>query len=189
MPGLWANLDCQEQELSDSFRKATLVHRQKFKHLGFVEQGFKKNSRVLNPIYRDSGGINFLDGSRSYFGQLIYNRSCLPPNQAEKETLVISFSAMFPNETFSCTNNADFFDPVPNHTVVRLQSNDVAFIYEQFVQHLKQRINSSRNFPDLLSLQTWFDANAWEIFKFRVRRGTWVRMSDFEVSITQRKLQ
>jgi hypothetical protein len=186
MPSLWADSACPEPELSSQFRKATAVPFQEFKKLGFVEQGFKKLTRVLNPNSRDMGGINFLDASRSQFGQLIYNRSAIPSSKDERETVVIAFTAVFENDNFSCTNHVDFFEPIPNHNVVRLQSNDVAFIYGQFVQHLKQRPDSPRRFPDLLSLQAWFDSNAWEIFKFRVHRRTWVRMSDYEVALARR---
>jgi hypothetical protein len=188
MPNLWADLDCQEQQLSDQFRKTTTAYRDKFKNLGFTELGFKQNKRILNPISRESGGINYLGGDGRYFGQIIYNRSCTPPTKKEKEIVVIAFTAVFQDETFSCTNRQDFLEPIPNHNVVRLQSNDAAFIHEQFVQHLKQRTDSPRHFQDLPSLQAWFDANAREIFEFRVHRGSWVRMSDFEVEVARRKL-
>ena len=187
MPNTWAELECPERELSDAFRKATAVHREKFKQLGFTEQGFKKNTRVLNPNARDSGGINFLDGSRRHFGQIIYNRSYVPALRSEKETIVIAFTAVFPNEVFSCTNHVDFLEPVPNSNVIRLKSDDAGQIHEQFANHLKQRTDSPRHFPDLSSLQAWFDSNMATIFEYRVRRGLWVRMSDFEVEKFRRR--
>ena len=188
MPNLWGDLDCREKDLSDQFYKTTAAHRDKFKKLGFAEQGFKKNKRILNPISRESGGINYLSSDGYCFGQIIYNRSCMPPTNDEQEIVVIAFTAVFQNETFSCTNHQDFMEPVPHHNVVRLQSNDVAFIYKQFFQHLKQRADSPRHFMDLPSLRAWFDANAQEIFEFRVQRGSWVRMSEFEVEVARRKL-
>ena len=189
MPSAWAELECPEQELSDTFRKATASHREKFKQLGFVEQGFKKLKRVLNPNARDMGGINYLDVSRSHFGQLIYNRAYMPSLQSEKENVVISYTAVFPNEVFSCTNHVDFLEPVPNQNVIRLKLDDVGYIHEQFIQNLKQRADSPRHFPDLPSIQTWFDANALATFEFRVRRGAWVRMSNYEVEKARRKLK
>jgi hypothetical protein len=72
--------------------------------------------------------------------------------------------------------------------VVRLQLDDAMHIHEQFIQHLKQRTDSPRHFPDLPSLQAWFDANAFKTFDCRVRHGAWVRMSDYEVALAQRKL-
>jgi len=188
MPSTWAELEYPEQDLSAAFRKATATHREKFKQLGFTEQGFKKLTRILNPIARDMGGINYLDGSRCHFGQLIYNRSYVPSLHSEKENLIFSFTAVFPNEVFSCTNHSEFLEPVPGHNVVRLQSDDVVYIHEQFVHHLKQRTDSPHHFPDLLSLQGWFDSNAFKTFEYRVRRGAWVRMSDYEVAVAQRKL-
>lgn len=186
MPNTWAELECPERELSDAFRKSTAVHRDKFKQLGFVEQGFKKNNRILNPNSRESGGINYLDTSRCYFGQVIYNRSQLSSQSSEKETLVISFTAVFPNEVFSCTNHVDFLEPVPNTTVIRLKSDDAKFIYEEFVKHLAQRTDSPRHFPDMASLQGWFDSNAIAVFEYRVRQGAWQRMSDYEVEKIRR---
>jgi hypothetical protein len=189
MPSTWAELECPEQELSEAFRKATASYREKFKQLGFIEQGFKKLKRVLNPNARDMGGINYLDGSRCHFGQLIYNRAYMPSLQSEKENVVISFTAVFSNEVFSCTNHVDFLEPGPNQNVIRLKSDDIGYIHEQFIQNLKQRADSPRHFPDLPSIQTWSDANALATFEFRVRRGAWVRMSDYEVEKARRKLK
>jgi len=189
MPSTWAELECPEQELSEAFRKATASHREKFKQLGFVEQGFKKLKRVLNPNARDMGGINYLDGSRSHFGQIIYNRAYMPSLQSEKETVVIAFTAIFQNEVFSCTNHVDFLEPVPNQNVLRLKSDDAGYIHEQFMDHLKQCTDSPRHFPNLQSIQEWFDSNALATFEFRVRRGAWVRMSDFEVEKARRELK
>jgi len=189
MPSTWTELECTEQELSDAFRKATARHREQFKQLGFAEIGFKKLKRVLNPNSRDMGGINFLDGSRRHFGQIIYNRAYLPSSQAEKETIVISFTAVFPGEVFSCTNHVDFLEPVPGQNVVRLTLVDAGNIHEKFIEHLKQRSEQPRSFPDLASIQAWFDANALQTFEYRVRQGAWVRMSDFEVEKFRSKLK
>jgi hypothetical protein len=189
MPGTWAGLECLEQEHSADFRKATAGHREKFKQLGFTEVGFKNHKRILNPNSRDIGGINFLDATRCHFGQIIYNRSFLPSLQAEKETVVISFTAVFPHDLFACTNHVDFLEPVPNANIIRLKSDDAGYIHDQFLWHLKQYGEKPRHFPDQLSLQAWFDANATAIFEYRVRRGAWVRMSDYEVEKARRNLK
>jgi hypothetical protein len=186
MPGVWAELECSNQELSESFFQATAMYREKFKQLEFTEVGFKKLKRVLNPNYRDNGGINFLNNSRCYFGQIIYNKSYL--QNAEKESIVISFSAIFNNKTLSCTNFKTPFDSHTNHKVIRIESNDVALIHENFVQQLKERAEKPRYFPDLQSLQTWSDSNALEVFENRVRQGWFIRMSDYEVTVARRKL-
>lgn len=189
MPNLWADLECSEQDLSENFRQATAAHREKFKHFGFAEQGFKKPRQSLNPNIRDHGAINYLDSGRCYFGQLIYGKwRGQPPRNVDKEHITISFTAVFQNEVLSCNNSKSPFEPLPNHTVVRVESNDVAFIYEQFVEHRKQRTDPPRRFPDLQSLQAWFDATALETFEDRVRRGTWIRMSDYEVAAARRKM-
>lgn len=189
MPSTWAEIGCPEHELSEAFRNATAPHRETFRRLGFAEQGFKKLRRILNPNARDRGGINYLDASRSHFGQLLYNRAFMPVDKAEKEHVVISFTAVFPNEVFSCTNHVDFLEPIPHHNVIRLKSNDADFIYAEFMKHLKQHPEQPRQFPDLASLQAWFNANAFEIFEYRVRTGAWVKMSDFEVEKARRLMK
>jgi hypothetical protein len=189
MPGLWAELECSERDLSEGFRLASAPHREKFKQLGFAEQGFKKLSRILNPNHRDDGGINYLDRSRSQFGQLIYNKSYFPSLKAEKVGVRIVFTAVFQHELLSCTNNPkSHIEPLPNHTVIRIESNDVALIHGKFVQLLSQKREEPRRFPDLPSLQAWYDSNALAKFENCVRRGLWVRMSDYEVAVAQRKI-
>ena len=190
MPGTWAELECPEQELSEASRKATAPYREKFKQLGFIEQGFKKLKRILSAVHRDNGGINYLDGSRCQFGQLIYNRSFIRSQQAEREHVIIAFTAVFQNEILSCTNRTTPSDDVlPNHKVVRVESDDVVFLHEKFVELLGQRADHPRHFDDLQALQNWFDAHKIEIFEDKVRRGLWVRMSDYEVEKARRELK
>jgi len=186
IPNAWAELACAESELSNAFRKAVAVHREKFTQLGFAELGFKRLTRVLNPNSRDTGGINFLGGSGRHFGQIIYNRSFFPKVGSEVETVTIAFTAVFANETFSCTNHVEYLEPVPNQNVIRFKSDDAEFLHEQFVRHLSQHTDLPRQFVDLASVQAWFDANARETFEYRVRRGSWVRMSDYEVEKARR---
>jgi hypothetical protein len=189
MPSTWTELESRESELSEHFHKATAAHRGQFKQLGFVEQGFKKLKRVLNPGHRENCGINYLDQSRCVFGQLIYNRFYMPALEREKESVIIAFTAIYDGEILSCTNNMNqAVEPLPNHNVIRIESQDVAFLYQKFVEELKQRMEQPRRFFDLQALQTWFDANAREIFEDKVRRGLWVRMSDYEVVVARRKL-
>jgi hypothetical protein len=190
MPGTWAELECPEQELSEAFHKATAPYREKLKQLGFVEQGFKKLKRVLSAVHRDNGGINYLDGSRCQFGQLIYNRSFIRSQQAEREHVIIAFTAVFQNEILSCTNrNTPSDDVLPNHKVIRVESDDVVFLHQKFVEQLSQRADQPRRFNDLPALQNWFDAHKIEIFEDKVRRGLWVRMSDYEVEKARRELK
>jgi hypothetical protein len=69
-----------------------------------------------------------------------------------------------------------------------MKSNDVAVIYQSFIDEVKKRTGQPRRFNDLNSLQAWFDSNAVEIFEDNVRRGIWVRMSDYEVAVANRDL-
>jgi hypothetical protein len=190
MPQTWADLECGERELSERFFHATSLHRGAFKRLGFTELGFKKLKRVLNPNHRDGGGINYLDSSRCHYGQVIYNRLHVPPPvSTDREHVVIAFTAAFREGVLSYTNKAKTpFDSVPRHTVVRLQSDDTAALYQRFVEHLKQLNEPPRCFPDLPSLQAWFDSDAMEVFEYRVRQRLFIRMSDDEAAAALRKL-
>lgn len=189
MPGLWADLECSEQELSEGFRSATATHREQFKALGFAEQGFKKLKQILNPNSRDRGGVNYLDASRCHFGQLIYSKALIPSQRLEKVGVVIAFTAVFATEILSCTNNANAtFNNLPTHKVIRMQSNDVKLIYQRFLDELRKLPKQPRCFNDLNALRAWFDSNALDIFEDNVRRGIWVRMSDYEVEVAKRRM-
>ena len=190
MPQLWADLECTEPELSPQCLVATVRHRETLRRLGFSEVGFKKLNRILNPLHRDDGGINFLDASRRHYGQLIYNRSHVPPPvNAVRERVVIAFTAVFKDEIFSYANNSNTpFDAVPRQKVVRISSNDAAQIYQRFVDDLKRRNEEPLHFSDLESLRNWFDSNAIEVFNHRVRKRLFIRMSDKEVAIARQKL-
>lgn len=189
MPGLWADLECGEGELTQDFFSTTAKYREQFKTLGFTEQGFKKLKLVLNPNSRDRGGINYLDASRRHFGQLIYSKTFIPARGSELVNVVIAFTAVFSDEDFSCTNNPNpTFNHVPGHNVVRVKSNDLAAIYGTFVDELKNRTDQPRSFNNLESLKAWFDESAQEVFEDNVRRGIWVRMSDYEVARAKRDL-
>ena len=189
MPGIWAELECREHDLSQEFAKATAAARNQFIALGFKEVGFKKHKRVLNPNFRDSGGVTYLDASRSQIGQLVYNKSTLSSSgNQEHETIVVSFTTVFANKKFSCANAKTPFKPLPHHEVVQVESNDVAFIYQNFVEHLKEHHEKPQLFPDEKSVQIQFDQNARKVFEARVRQGWFVKMSDYEVAMAQRKL-
>jgi hypothetical protein len=189
MPGIWAELECAEQQLSNDFRRAVAVHRQKFAELGFSEQGFKKLRRILNPNSRDRGGLNYLDSSRRHYCQLIYSKTYIPSLDSEKEALTIAFTAVFESQALSCTNGPQTpLNSLPNHKIARIKSNDAAAVYRHFLELLNQRGDRPRHFPDLSSLRAWFDSNALQIFEHNVRRGLLVRMSDYEVEVAQRKL-
>src|SRR5258708_1959302 len=137
MPQTWADLECEEQEISERCLQVLSPDREAFGRLGFTDLGFKKVKRVLNPNHRDAGGINFLDSSRCHFGQLIYNRSHVPPPVSkDRERVVFAFTAVFCEATLSYSNNAKTpFDSVPGHEVLRIPSSDVAGIYQRFVEH------------------------------------------------------
>lgn len=189
MPSLWKDLECTKADLSDRFWQTTARQRQDFAALGFNDVGLKKAKEFFNPLIRDHGGINYLDPSRSYLGQLIYNRVSAPRSiLGERENLSIAFTAAFGTQSLSYTNNKSPFDSLPQHEVVRVQSNDVRRIYQAFTEHLARRSELPQHFEDDASLRAWFDTNQIEVFEFRVRKGLFVKMTDAEVEAARRKL-
>lgn len=188
MPNLWSELVCSKEDLSQSFFQATNAAQETLLKLGFFQLGFMNLNRILNPDFRAGGSVHFLDGSRSHYGRIIYNRFYSPAQETEQEKVVIAFTAAFSTETVTCTNDMFAFDVLPNQKVFRFQCNDATLLYQHFLEQLKRRSEQPRSFLDPLSLQAWFDSQALETFASRVRRGIWVRMSDYEVTVAQRKL-
>ncbi|MEY2429166.1 MAG: hypothetical protein QOJ40_2051 [Verrucomicrobiota bacterium] len=189
MPGLWADTECKREDLSEEFWTVTKPHRQHFERLGFVECGFLKAKETLVPGVRDSGGITYLDRTRCQFGQLIYNRYLPRSAGTEISWIVIAFTAAFEHGSLACTNSKKSFDPPDENKVIRVESHDVGFIYQQFLDHLRQRTEAPRSFPDLESLRQWFDARQVKAFEGRVRRGLFIPMTAAEVAAAQAGLR
>ena len=191
MPGLWADLECAKNDLSDRFWEATLKQRKSFEQLGFVECGFGrlKPGMNLNPAYRDQGKINYLDSSRSCTGGLLYSRIRPPPPiDRDIEQVSIWFTCVFQKASVSCTNNKHSFDPTRGDEVARVISDDVAVIHARFLSLCSRRTQAPRVFPDDASLRAWFDAHQIQAFENRVRRGLFVKMSDQEIEEARREL-
>jgi hypothetical protein len=189
MPALWADLECTKQDLSTQFWQRTQLHRGEFARLGFVEVAVKKLRKILNPMHRDNGGINYLDSSRTHFAQLMYNKVRAPaPINNDRERITIAFTAVFETGTLSYTNNKSPFDGTPEREIVRVASDDVASMCRNFQAHVARRGEVPRSFPDDDSLRQWFDSNQLRFFEDQVRRGVFVRMTDAEVEAARRKL-
>jgi hypothetical protein len=185
MPGLWSELECEPEDLSEEFWLATKPHCGDFEKLGFIRCRIAK-TKTLNPQIRDSGGIGFLDSTRCYFGQVNFIRIFRRARGAETNEIIISFTAVFEDGgSFSCTNHQQIFDSVGNSKIVRVDSYDVNVIYQRFLEGLQQRKESPRRFPDTESLRQWFDARQMKEFEERVHRGLFVRMTDQEVAVAQ----
>jgi hypothetical protein len=186
MPGLWAENECEAEDLSPDFWQATKPHRADFEKLGFVQchlsKATKKSGKVLDGSIRDCGGIFYLDPTGCYFGQLIYSRSCLAIKGHEPINIVIAFTAVLGQESLSCTNHKLAFDSQNPGEVIRFNSYDVLAIYNLFRKELGQRPHAPRPFADLGSLRQWFDARQIRNFEDRVRRGLFVRMTEQEVA-------
>ena len=189
MPGLWADIECKSEDLSEHFWHATAPYRQEFGRLGFTECGFSKITRHLNPNYRDNGGITYLDQSRCHFGLLLYIKVHVPPPiNTDREQITVAFTVVFEQGSSSYTNNKNAFDPLSHQRVVRLSSADPTPMYQRLLQDVSRRANPPRPFPDLESVRSWFDEQQMEAFQERTRRGLFLRMSDEEIEVARRKL-
>jgi len=180
MPGVWSKIECRREDLSEGFWQATKPHRRDFEQLGFKEVGLTRIP-TLNPVTLDTGGVKYLDPTQSHFGQILYIRSQIRTTGRVINEIVIAFTAVFENGNFSCTNNKSAFDPLKENQVVRVKSYDVKFIYQQFLERLRQRKDTPRRFPDLESLRQWLDASQVKVWEERVRRKLFLPMSDAEV--------
>jgi len=187
MPGLWAENECRKEDLSEEFWLATKPHRKDFEELGFIQCRLAKG-KTLNPRVRDSGLIGYLDSTRRYFGQIHYIKVLRASNRQENE-IHIKFTAMFEDGSVSCTNNKKSFDTFDESDVTYLDSFDVKFIHQQFLQRLQQRKDTPRQFQDIESLREWFDARQHRTFEERTRRRLYLPMSDAEVAAAQARLQ
>jgi hypothetical protein len=190
MPQMWADMECTEHELSPRFFSSTTAVRGRLQNLGFDVVGFKKLRKILNPAQRDHGGINLIDHSRSHIAQVLYvGIYARPPIDSYRESVVVAFTARWGKSTLSYTNEAHTgFDSVPGHEVVRVASDDVAYIYSRFVDAVGKRKELPIPFSSNQELYDWFDSMTTVAFNHRVRRGLYVRMSDQEVDAALEKI-
>jgi hypothetical protein len=181
MPRLWAENECKTEDLSPDFWQATKPHRTDFEKLGFVQchltKAIKKTDKLFDPSIRDSGGIFYIDSTRSYFGQLLYLRTYA----RETSSIHITFTAAFEHCNLTCTNHSITFDSANSGKIIRLNSFDVPAIYNRFREELQRYSETPRSFPDLESLRQWSDALKMKAFEDRVRRRLFVRMTEPEV--------
>lgn len=187
MPGLWAENECKKEDLSEEFWLATKPHRKDFEELGFTQCRLAK-SKTLNPRIADLGLIGYLDSTRCYFGHVSYIRVRRAGNR-HRNQIHIRFTAMFETGSVSCTNNKQSFDSFEESDVTYLDSFDVKFVYQQFLQRIQSRKDSPRQFPDLESLQQWFDSRQQRMLEEYVRRRLFLPMTDAEVAAAQARLQ
>lgn len=186
-PSLWAGNECKQEELSEEFWLATKPHRKDFEELGFTQCRLAKN-KTLNPRIRESGVIGYLDSTRRYFGQMHYIKVLRGGNRHVNE-IHIRFTAMFETGSVTCTNNKKYFDTFEESDVTNVDSFDVKFIYQQFLQRIQRRNDAPRTFPDLESLRQWFDARQLRMFEEYVRRRLFLPMTDAEVAAAQERLR
>jgi hypothetical protein len=189
MPGLWADLECRQEDLSEYIWQATKPHRLDLEKLGFTVCRYLKPTKSLNPNLRDSGGISYLDSTRRFFAQVLYHRMFIPAAGTIQNSLIITFTAVYENGTLSCTNNRKAFAPLEDSLVIRMNSYDVGQVYHEFQSQVQRRTGQPREFPTLESLRRWFDDKQVRTFEKRVRRRLFVPMSEQQVQAAKNRLQ
>ncbi|HXA45416.1 MAG TPA: hypothetical protein VNZ25_07925, partial [Candidatus Angelobacter sp.] len=189
MPGLWRNLECRQEDLSEYIWQGTKPHRADLEKLGFAVCRYAKLTRNLNPNHRDSGGIIYLDSSRRFIAHLHYLRLYVPAKRSIRNTIIIAFTAVFEQGCLSFTNSKNRFDPPDRDQVIRLDSYDAGFIYQQFLSHVQRRQDQPREFPTLESLRCWFDDHQVSRFEERVRRRLFLPMTEKQVAEAMRRLE
>jgi hypothetical protein len=181
MPSLWADTECKEAELSKAFWAAARSFDEELRKLGFTACGFMRVGKHLSPAFLDSGGINYLDQTSCYFGQLIYAKvGASNPAVPPVENVTIAFTAVFEHDSLSYTNGKLTFDPLPEQKVTRISSSEPARLYQMLLQAAGQHGGSPRPFSEQNSLRAWFDERQIKTFQQRVNRGLFVRMADYE---------
>jgi hypothetical protein len=188
MPGLWHEIECRQEDLSEYIWQGTKPHREEFEKLGFIVCRYSKITRNLNPNLRDTGGVTYLDSSRCYMANLLYHRLYAPANGSIRNIIVIAFTAVFEQGCLSCTNNKNRFDPLDRDEVIQLNSRDVHLIYQQFLLHVQRRQGQPREFPTLESLGAWSDERQVRRFEERVRRRLFIPMTEKQVEAAKRRL-
>jgi hypothetical protein len=103
--------------------------------------------------------------------------------------IVIRFTAAFEHGSLTCTNNKKAFDPLEDGEVIRIESADVSFVYHQFLQLLRQRSETPRQFPDVESMRRWSDPRQIQVSEERVRRRLFLPMTDQELAEAKARLQ
>ena len=188
LPYLWAELQCEEQDLTKRFFKATDAHRTELERLGFAQVLPHKSRRLLNPEILDQGGIWYLSGCRRHFCTLSYYvRLQGPlPCTSEREFVGVAFTAVLSQEILSCTNERYHFDPAPGHRVFLCPTRDVRVLHRHFLERVSKGAQLPREFSDTPTLQTWFDSNAVEVFEHHLSRGLYMPVSDAEVELARR---
>ena len=139
MPGLWHEIECRQEDLSEYIWQGTKPHREAFEKLGFSVCRYSKITKSLNPNLRDTGGIIYLDSGRRYMGNLIYHRLYVPANGSIRNIIVIAFTAAFEQGCLSCTNSKDRFDPIDGDEVNQFNSYDASIIFQQFLLQVQRR--------------------------------------------------
>src|SRR5262249_3072137 len=149
MPQSYADLECAENQLSERLFRAVAPCRGEMGKLGFSEVGFKKLEHSLLRVHREAGGINYLDASRSQFGQVLYVRtqrgSAL---NTERENITIAFTVVVRGRELSFTNNKFGHDAPPGYEVRRFPSANATELYERFRMRLRDFQEPPQRFPD-----------------------------------------
>lgn len=190
MPQLRADLECDQQALSEQFWQRTAKHREAMEKLGFVGCGFSrlKDEFNLNPLNTDNGKVIYIHKNKAHIALVIYHKTRVPePVNKDKEVTVAVFTAAYPIGSLSCSNARGGFEPNPDEQVIRIRTGDVFALYDTFLNALKRKPEQPLTFSTPVQMQQLFDERLIKRFENRVARGLFVKMTDEEIAEARRK--
>lgn len=191
MPQLWADLECDQQALSEQFWQRTTAQREAMTQLGFVCCGFSrlKDEFNLNRLNTDNGKAIYIHKNKAHIAMVIYHKTRIPePVNKDKEVTVAVFTAAFPVGSLSCSNARGGFEPNPDEQVIRIRNDDVFALYDIFLDALKRKSEEPLTFSTTEQMQQLFDERLIKRFENRVKRGLFVKMTDEEIAQARRKI-
>lgn len=191
MPQLWADLECDQQALSEQFWQRTMKHREAMEKLGFVGCGFSrlKDEFNLNQLKLDNGKVIYIHRNKTHLALVLYQKNRVPgPVYKEKEVIVAAFTAAYPAGSLSCSNARGGFEPSPDEKVVRIRTDDVSALYNIFLDAVKRRSEQPLTFSTPEQMQQLFDERLIMRFENRLKRGLFVKMTDGEIEQAKKKI-
>ncbi len=189
MPQRQCDLACQREELSARCREMLTPVQQKLTAAGFTLVQHNKLTHHLSPMFRDSGAILAVHANRAYVATSIYTKHYhTRPVVHEKEWILLTLSAVYPNGSFTVYNNKSYFNP-PSGSIARyILTEDFDVIYPFFLRLVQQQKETPLTFSDNDALLQRVDARHMRQFERHVARGLYVRMTDEEVEQARAKL-
>jgi hypothetical protein len=189
MPTRSAEQACAREDLSPRFWAATEATRAAFGALGYTECVLSRPSRSLSPLHLDSGGITYVDSTRTVIASVVYTRTRIgPPVDTEAEAVLAAVSVALGEGALSVVSHGNVFDPAPGNALVVLRSASVSTLHRALSARVQQCRQRPRVFASDDQVLSWLDGRELAALRDRVARGLLVRLTDAEVADAERLL-